>query len=76
MIKAQESIVCYNSRDWLDASPKERLPCKGVPSSGGTAGVGTSSRFGAVAGGGGSSGSANNYVQLSFERCFYLIKQL
>ena len=33
VIKAQESIVCYNSRDWLDASPKERLPCKGVPSS-------------------------------------------
>ena len=64
MIKAQESIVCYNSRDWLDASPKERLPCKGVPSSisGGTAGAGTSSRSGsgagAGAGGGGRSGSA------------------
>ena len=51
----KESIVCYNSRDWLDASPKERLPCKGVPSSGGrgTAGAGTSCRSGAGAGGGG-----------------------
>ena len=50
VIKAQESMVCYNSRD---ASPKERLPCKGVPSSGGTAGT---SRSGA--GGGGTSASA------------------
>ena len=60
MNKAQESIVCYNSRDWLDASPKERLPCKGVPSSGGTSSRSgsRSGAGGAGAGGGGRSGSA------------------
>ena len=56
VIKAQESILCYNSRDWLDASPKERLPCKGVPSSlaAGTSGA----RSGARSGGGGTLDSA------------------
>ena len=57
VIKAQESILCYNSTDWLDASPKERLPCKGVPSSaGGTAGTSSGSRL--CSGAGGTSNSA------------------